>query len=232
MRRRCSPPPRAPMRRETRSATAVMALPSRWVRSSTTVSLSPASPSRSKRPPTSRGSRAPAARSVQPSARKRGSAPRKVCTADVGVTEEHDARPPAGDDPQQPRCGRGQLLGLVDDDEPDPLVQPRERRLVLVEQLGDGREHPGGVVGAVSAERGDLVVLTQHLCRRHPFGAVELGAEPGEVVGPEPQLDRAHQQVTQLVAEAAGRQRLSERDGPRRPAARPRRRGRRAGHAG
>ena len=205
------------MRRETRSATAVMALPSRCVRSSTTVSLSPASRSRSKRPPTRRGSRVPAARSVQPSARKRGSAPRKVCTATSGSPRSTMRGPPRAMTRSTRAAAEVSSWASSTTTSRDPLVQPRERRRVVVEQLGDGGEHPGGVVGAVPTERGDLVVLTQHPCRRHPFRAAVLGAEPGEVVGPEPELDRAHQQVTQLVAEAAGRQRFAELDRPRRP---------------
>ena len=136
---------------------------------------------------------------------------------DVGVADEDDPGSATGDDAQQPGRGRGQLLGLVDDDEADALVEAVEGRRVVVEQLGDGREHPGGVVGAVPAERGDLVVLAQHLRRRHPLGPVVLGGEPGEVVGTQPELDRAHEQVAQLVAEAAGRQRLAELLGPLRP---------------
>jgi hypothetical protein len=63
-------------------------------------------------------------------------------------------------------------------------VEPVECRVVVLEELGGGREHPGGVVGALPAERGDLVVLTQHVRGRHPLGPLVLGAEVRQVVGP------------------------------------------------
>ena len=137
---------------------------------------------------------------------------------DVGVADEDDPRPPGtGHDAKQPGRGGGQLLGLVDDDETDALVEAVEGRRVVVEQLGGGRQHPGGVVGPVPGERGDLVVLPQHVRRRGPLGPVVLDGEPRQVVGPLPELDRPHEQVAQLVAEAAGRQGLPELVGPLRP---------------
>ena len=63
----------------------------------------------------------------------------------VGVADEHDAGTAPGNDAQQPRCGRGELLRLVDDDESDPLVQARER--------GAGRRR-AGLPTAVSTHAG------------------------------------------------------------------------------
>ena len=208
------------MRRETRSATPTIAAPSRWVRSSTTVSLAPSPASSMQVEETADEARvAPCPGEVGPAVGEEarvGAA--EGLDGDVGVAEEDDPWPAgSGDDAQQPRRGGGQLLGLVDDDEADALVEPVEGRRVVVEQLGDGREHPRGVVGAVPAERGDLVVLAQHVRGRAHSGRSCSAAEPGEVVGPLPELDRAHEQVAQLVAEAAGRQGLAQLLGPRRP---------------
>ncbi len=185
---------------------------------------------RSKSPPDRRGSRV-AARSVQPLARKRGSAPRKVCTATSG-SPTSTMRGPPGAMTRSSRAAAGRdLLRVVDDDEPDAFVQPGQGARVVLEEVGDGGEHPRGVVGAVPAQRGDLVVLPQHLARGDPLGALVLGAEPLEVVGPLAELDRAHEQVAQLVAKSRGCR--APRAGRRATAAPPppRRRARRAGHA-
>ena len=204
------------MRRETRSATAVIAAPSRWrAVEHDGVALALGAVVEEVEESADEARVAPARGEVGPAVGEEARVgPAEGLHRNVGVTDEDDPWTPAGDDAQQSRRGRRQLLRLVDDDEPDALVQPGECGRVVVEQLGDGREHPRGVVGAVPAERGDLVVLAQHLRRGDPLGPVVLGAEPGEVVGPVPELDGAHQQVAQLVAEAAGRQRLAEPVGP------------------
>ena len=49
-----------------------------------------------------------------------------------------------------------------------------QRRGVVLEQIGGRGEHPGGVIGAVPAQRGHLVVLAQHLRGGDPLGPVVL----------------------------------------------------------
>ena len=129
---------------------------------------------------------------------------------DVRVTEQDDAGATHGDDAEQPHGRRGQFLGLVDDDEPDSLVQPVEGAPVLLEQVADRGEQPGGVVGAVPAQGRDLVVLAQHPRRRDPLGPCMVLPQLGELVRPLRVLDGPHEQIAQLVAEAAGRQRLAQ----------------------
>ena len=97
-----------------------------------------------------------------------------------------------------------------------PARQPVERLGVGLEVVGRGAEDPGRVEGPRRRQRGDLVVLAQHVRGRHPLGPVVRPAEPGEVLGVEAELDGPHQQVAQLTAEGAGGQGQVHRVGPRR----------------
>ena len=119
----------------------------------------------------------------------------------VRVADEDEVRTGRGEDAQQPGSGEGQLLGVVDDDEPHVGAYPRERLRVVLEQVGRGGEDPGRVVGAGPGEGRDLVVLAQHLRRGDPLGAAVLGSEGGQLVGLDAVLDRPHEQVAQLGAE-------------------------------
>ena len=134
----------------------------------------------------------------------------------VRVTDEHEVRTGGGEHAQQPGGGGGELLGVVDDDEPHVRAYPRQRRGVVLEQVGRGGEDPGRVVGAGPGEGGDLVVLAEHLRRGDPLGPAVLRAEGGEPVGLDAVLDGPHEQVAQLGTEPP----LVERDedviGPRR----------------
>ena len=142
----------------------------------------------------------------------------------VGVAEQHEVDPAAGDDHlQQPQAGRGELLGVVDDDEPQPgRAAGRARR---GRPRGGRRRRRGSRRGRRprGREGGDLVVLAQHVGGRDPLGAVVRPAEPGEVLGVEAELDGPHQQVAQLAAEGAGGQREVHRRRPRRRRRLPRR---------
>jgi hypothetical protein len=121
----------------------------------------------------------------------------------VRVADQDKVGTGRGEDAQQPGRGEGQLLGVVDDDEPHLLAYPRERRRVVLEQVGRRRENPRGVVGARPGERSDLVVLAEHLRGGDPLRSGVLHPERGEPVGLDPVLDGAHQQVAQLGPEAA-----------------------------
>ena len=85
-------------------------------------------------------------------------------------------------------------------------MQSGQRLLVVGEQVGGRREHRGRVVGAVPAERGDLVVLPEHVSGGHPLRALMGHPELVQVGRAEPVLDGAHEQVAQLVSKPAGRQ--------------------------
>ena len=63
----------------------------------------------------------------QPCTNRRGSAPRKVCVAASGSpTQDERHRTAARDDLEQAPRGRGELLGVVDDDEPQAGPEPVE----------------------------------------------------------------------------------------------------------
>ena len=173
---RCSPPPSAPIRRVTRPATAATASGSRCPRWSTIVCR----PARQ-----SPAEHLPAAREEA-----------RIGTAEgldrrVRISDEHDPCAAARDDPEEPGGSRGHLLGVVDDDEAQDLTEPRERRGGVLEHIGRRGEHPGGVIGAVPAERGHLVVLAKHLRGGDPLGSVVLAAEAVQVLGGLAMLDRA-----------------------------------------
>ena len=125
----------------------------------------------------------------------------------VGVAQEHEVDPaPGDDDPQQAQRGRGELLGVVDDDQPQPGAQPVERLEVGLEVVGRGAEDPGRVERPRRRQRGHLVVLAQHVGGATHSGRSWARPEHGEVLGVEAELDGAHQQVAQLTAEGAGGQ--------------------------
>ena len=145
----------------------------------------------------------------------RGSAPRKVWVAASGSPSSTRSAPPPERPPAATAARPGELLGVVDDDEPQPGPQPVERVGVGLEVVGRGAEDPGGVEGAGGRQGRDLVVLAQHVGGRDPLGAVVGVAEPGEVLGVEAQLDGPHQQVAQLAPEGAGGQGEVHRRRPR-----------------
>ncbi len=125
----------------------------------------------------------------------------------VRVAEQDDVDARTHHGAQQPGRGGRELLGVVDDDQAQAGPEPVEGVRVLLEEVGGGPEDPGRVVGAWRRQGGDLVVLGQHVGRCHPLGPVVGAPEVSQVVGLEAVLDRAHQQVAQLVAEASGGQR-------------------------
>ena len=142
----------------------------------------------------------------------------------IRVAEQHEVDPAAArDDLQQAQGGRGELLGVVDDDEAQPRAEPVERVEVGLEVVGRCPEDPGRVEGSGGGQGRHLVVLAQHVRRGHPLGPVLVGAEPGEVLGVEAQLDGPHQQVAQLAPEGARGQGEPHRLGPRRSGRLPRR---------
>ena len=98
--------------------------------------------------------------------------------ADVADEDEVDARP--GEHPQQPRGGSGELVGVVDDDDPHTRAHPLARLGVVLEQLGRGREDPGGVEGPRPRQCRHLVVLTGDLGGGDPLGAAVLAPDGRE----------------------------------------------------
>ena len=133
----------------------------------------------------------------------------------VGVAEQHQVDPARAEDHlQQPQRRRRELLGVVDDDEPQPGAQPVERLGVGLEVVGRGAEDPGRVERAGRGQRGHLVVLAQHVGGGDPLGPVVPHTEGAQVVGVETQLDGTHQQVAQLAAEGARGQGEAHRLGP------------------
>ena len=154
------------------------------------------------------------------SASSRGEAPRKTWVVASGSPASRRSRPP----PQS--CSSSRTEAAVSSCASSTTTSARRCDL-LGEQLRVVREQPGRrvddagrVVGAGRRQRGDLEVLGEDVGGRHPVRPVLAAAEGGEVLGGEAALDRAHQQVAQLVAEAAQRAHvLGDRGGPlRRPA--------------
>ncbi len=128
----------------------------------------------------------------------------------VWISDEDDPCAAARDDSKQPGCCGGHLLGIVDDDEAQALMQARECRGDVLEHIGGRGEHPGGVIGPVPAQRGHLVVLAQDPRGGDPLGSVVLATEAVQVLRTLAVLDSTHEEVAQLVAEAACGERVPD----------------------
>ena len=120
---------------------------------------------------------------------------------------------------EQPQPGMGQLLGIVDDEQPQGLRKVG-REVVVVGQGSRRRpKEPCGVDRPGTRQRRDLVVLREDGGRGHPFGAIALLAKMGQQGRADVKLDGPHEQVTQLLPEAtrphrAGAARWPDRSGP------------------
>ena len=126
----------------------------------------------------------------------------------IGVTREHQGNGTiTGEHPEQAAARRRELLGVVDHDEPHPRPQAVQRLRITLQVLGRRSEDPRGVEGTGVGERGDLVVFAQHGRAGHPLLTTVGRAQRSEVLGVEPELDGAHEQVAQLGTETSGRQR-------------------------
>ena len=124
----------------------------------------------------------------------------------VRISQEDDLDVIAGEQAQQAQRRAGELLGVIDDDQPHRGVGSGACDGVVFEQIGRSADDPGRVIGTWPRQRGDLVVFVEHSRRGHPLGAVLLPTEPGEVGGVDAVLHRPHEQVAQLVPEASGGQ--------------------------
>ena len=127
----------------------------------------------------------------------------------VGVGEQDDPGAVVGQDAQQPRGGRRALLVVVDHDQPPPrprgagdLPVPGEQRLGGLVDDDRGVEPLAGVRGRLP-QAGDVEVLAVQPRGGHPLGALVPPAQRREVGRGQPALGGPHEQVAQLVAEAA-----------------------------
>ena len=138
------------------------------------------------------GSRRP--RSAQPLARMRGSAPRNVWTAASGSpTRTRSARPPR----TPAAAGRRRWCSWASSTTTSRTCAPTLAKASASSSslVGGGGEDPGRVVGAGPGERGDLVVLAEHLRGGDPLGPAMFNTDGREPVGLDPVLDGPHEQV-------------------------------------
>ena len=165
----------------------------------------------------------PAAEHGAERAEQLGATAAEPVARDVGVTEGHDRDPSRGERAEQCRGGLGGLLRVIDDEQPQ-LRQGAECRGCrgLVEAAAHDRRGVGRELGRVELRGAQLLfhvgVLGEELRRCTPLGPLGSRTEVGERIGVDPVLDGAHEEVSELRAEAAEHPHLgAERIGPLRP---------------
>ena len=137
----------------------------------------------------------------------------------VGVADDHQVTPAAGQQLDQLHLGGVGVLVLVDEQPARPVALGAQQLRVGAQLVDGGAHQLGGVVAAGPAagdrrEVGDVLVLPEEVGGGHPVRETPLPPPRGEPAGVDAALGGPEQQVAQLVAEPRHRQRLGQLVGP------------------
>ena len=113
----------------------------------------------------------------------------------VRVADQDQVRPGRREHPQQPRGGEGEPWASSTTTSRTCAPTLAKASASSSSLVGGGGEDPGRVVGAGPGERGDLVVLAEHLRGGDPLGPAMFNTDGREPVGLDPVLDGPHEQV-------------------------------------